>query len=388
MNKKGLNTYIDFGSSRIRIGVFDLESSKNIFTSEKDCISNFNEKYFDISKSNEVINSLIKVAEKKIDNHIKNINLMIDTPDMFSIDISIKRTFDKKKYSNSDILSLLQEGKNLIQNNYFDKKIVHMIAKKFIFDDVEYFEIPNKELNYNSIIVDLKFICFSKNIFKKLQDIFNINHLVINNIYSSSYVRSANYNLNFENYKKKIFLDIGYNKSTVIVFEDKRFLFFNVLPVGGNHITKDISVLLKIDINDAEIMKKSLNKSDTVFENKLDENIKLKSPDFYKQIIHARVDEIIKLNLANEYFNSFFYQNDDSVLIFTGEGSKILNKNSIFLEEKFDFFNEISFFEEDSTSICESGFNFDKEKKFQEVSFQTKKSKNKGFFEKFFNFFN
>ena len=97
MNKKGLNTYIDFGSSRIRIGVFDLESSKNIFTSEKDCISNFNEKYFDISKSNEVINSLIKVAEKKIDNHIKNINLMIDTPDMFSIDISIKKTFDKKK---------------------------------------------------------------------------------------------------------------------------------------------------------------------------------------------------------------------------------------------------------------------------------------------------
>ena len=71
---------------------------------------------------------------------------MIDTPDMFSIDISIKKTFDKKKHSNSDILSLLQEGKNLIQNNYFDKKIVHMIAKKFIFDDIEYFKIPNKKL--------------------------------------------------------------------------------------------------------------------------------------------------------------------------------------------------------------------------------------------------
>ena len=388
MNKKGLNTYIDFGSSRIRIGVFDLESSKNIFKSEKDCISNFNEKYFDISKSNEVINSLIKSAEKKIDNHIKNINLMIDTPDMFSIDISIKKISDKKKYSNNDILSLLQEGKNLIQNNYSKKKIVHMVVKKFIFDDVEYFEIPNKELNYNSLIIDLKFICFSNNTFKKLQDIFNINHVIINNVYCSSYVRSVNYNLIFENYKKKIFLDIGYNKSTAIVFEDKRFLFFNVLPVGGKHITKDISILLKIDTNDAENLKRSLNKSDAIFENKFDENIKLKSPDLSKQIIHARVDEIIKLNLANEYFNSFFYKNNDSVLIFTGEGSKILNKNSIYLEEKFDFFNEINFFEEDSTSICESGFNFDNEKSFQEVSFQTKKSKNKGFFEKFFYFFN
>jgi len=388
MNEKSLNTYIDFGSSRIRIGVFDIESSKNIFTSEKDCISNFNEKYFDISKSNEVINYLIKSAEKKVDTHIKNINLMIDTPDMFSIDISIKKISDNKKYSNNDIHSLLQEGKNLVQNNYFNKKIIHIIVKKFIFDDIECFEIPNKELNYNSLIIELKFICFSKNILKKLQDIFNVNHIVINNLYCSSYVRSANYNLIFENYKKKIFLDIGYNKSTIIVFEDKRVLFFNILPVGGKHISKDISILLKIDINDAENLKKSLNKSDTIFENKFDKNIELKSSDLSKQVIHARVDEIIKLNLDNEYFNSFFHQNDNSVLIFTGEGSKILNKNSIYLEEKFDFFNEISFFEEDSTLICESGFNFGKEKKFQEVSFQTKKSKNKGFFEKFFYFFN
>ena len=177
MNEKSLNTYIDFGSSKIRIGVFDKESSKNIFTSEKDCISNFNEKYFDISKSNEVINYLIKSAEKRVDNHIKNINLMIDTPDMFSIDISLKKISDNKKYSNNDTHSLLQEGKNLVQNNYFNKKIIHMIVKKFIFDDIEYFEIPNKELNYNSLIVELKFICFSNNIWKKLQDIFNDNHI-------------------------------------------------------------------------------------------------------------------------------------------------------------------------------------------------------------------
>lgn len=388
MNEKSLNTYIDFGSSKIRIGVFDTESSKNIFTSEKDCISNFNEEYFDISKSNEVINYLIKSAEKKVDNHIKNVNLMIDTPDMFSIDISLKKISDNKKYSNNDTHSLLQEGKNLVQNNYFNKKIIHMIVKKFIFDDVEYFEIPNKELNYNSLIIELKFICFSNNIWKKLQDIFNDNYVSINNLYCSSYVRSANYNLIFENYKKKVFLDIGYNKSTVAVFEDKRVLFFNILPVGGKHITKDISILLKININDAENLKKNLNKSDTIFENKSDENIKLKSSDLSKQVIHARVDEIIKLNLANEYFNSFFHQNDNSVLIFTGEGSKILNKNSIYLEEKFDFFNEISFFEEDSALICESGFNFGKENKFQEVNFQPKKPKNKGFFEKFFYFFN
>ena len=66
----------------------------------------------------------------------------------------------------------------------------------------------------------------------------------------------------------------------------------------------------------------------------------------------------------------------------------ILNNNSIYLEEKFDFFNEISFFEENSSLICESGFNFNKSYNFQEVSFSAKKMKNKGFFEKIFHFFN
>ena len=91
MNEKNLNVFVDFGSSKIRLGVYNNETSKNIFVLEKDCISNFSLKNFDIKNSSEIIKDLIKSAEKKITNHIKNINLMIDTPDMFSIDISIKK---------------------------------------------------------------------------------------------------------------------------------------------------------------------------------------------------------------------------------------------------------------------------------------------------------
>ena len=112
------------------------------------------------------------------------------------------------------------------------------------------------------------------------------------------------------------------------------------------------------------------------------------SSDLSNQIIFARVDEIIKLNLADEYFNTFFQNKDNCILIFIGEGSKILNKNSIYLEEKFDFFSEISFFEENTTMICDSGFNFKELGKPQEVNFLPKKHKNKGFFERFFDFFN
>ena len=388
MNEKSLNVFIDFGSSKIRLGIYNKETSKNIFILEKECISNFAVNNFDIKNSNEIIKDLIKSAEKKINNHIKDINLMIDTPDMFSIDISIKKNFDGKKYSKIDINSLLNEAKSLVQKNYINKKIVHMIVKKFIFDDQEFFEIPNEDFNYNSLIIELKFICFADQIWKKLQDSFGSNHLNIDNLYCSSYVRSSNYNSLFNDFNKKVILDIGYGKSSITVFQDSRILYFNILPVGGRHITNDISILLKINQVDAEILKKSLNQSETTFENTLGENNKSESSDLSSQVIFARVDEIIKLNLADEYFNAFFQNKDSCILIFIGEGSKILNKNSIYLEEKFDFFNEISFFEENTTLVCDSGFNFNQLSKSQEVSFLPKKPKNKGFFEKFFNFFN
>ena len=388
MNENRTKVFIDFGSSKIRLGVFDKETSKNIFITEKKCISDFSLKNFNIKDSNEIIKDLIKSAEKKIDTHIKNINLMIDTPDIFSIDISIKKDLDNKKYSRSDTQSLLNEAKNLVQKNYFNKKIIHMIVKKFIFDNEEFYEIPNQQINYDSLVIELKFICFSNQTWKNLQQSFTSNYLTIDNLYSSSYVRSFNYNSIFGDYKKKVILDIGFRKTALIVYKENRLLYFNVLPVGGKHITNDISILLKIDFEKAEQIKKDLNQSDAVFKNKIDSNSQMESSNLSKQVIFARVDEIIKLNLADGYFNSFFSNKDESILIFIGEGSKILNKNSIYLEEKFDFFNEISFFEENTTLICESGFNFNRSGISREVNFLPKKPKNKGFFEKFFNFFN
>ena len=111
MNEENIKVFIDFGSSKIRLGVFSKEISKNIIILEEDCISNFSLKKLDINNSQEVIKNLIKSAEKKINKHIKNINLMIDTPDIFSLDFSIKNNFDKKSYSKNDIYSLINEAK-------------------------------------------------------------------------------------------------------------------------------------------------------------------------------------------------------------------------------------------------------------------------------------
>ena len=105
------------------------------------------------------------------------------------------------------------------------------------------------------------------------------------------------------------------------------------------------------------------------------------------KVIFARIDEIFDL-IFKDFDYSYFFKNDKkSILIFIGEGSKILNKNSITLNEKFDYFDEINFFEENTTLVCDSGYKFIQMKNPNEISLVPKKSDKYGFFEKMFNLF-
>ena len=107
-----------------------------------------------------------------------------------------------------------------------------------------------------------------------------------------------------------------------------------------------------------------------------------------QKVIYARIDEILNLGFKNIDFSSLVKDNQKCILIFTGEGSKILNKNSIYLKNEFNFFSEMNFFEENTNKICLSGFNFNKEENFHEVNVVSKKPKKTGFFEKLFHLFN
>ena len=66
---------------------------KNInkdFYLEKDCQSNFKIKEFDITNSKKIIYQLIQDSEKNFGTHIDNLAIMVDAPDLFSIDLSIR----------------------------------------------------------------------------------------------------------------------------------------------------------------------------------------------------------------------------------------------------------------------------------------------------------
>ena len=85
--------------------------------------------------------------------------------------------------------------------------------------------------------------------------------------------------------------------------------------------------------------------------------------------------------------NLNYLKNSSSILIFTGDGSKILDKNSIYLKDEYKFFNDMTFFEENTDSICEAGYLFHTSEKSDEILIVPKTYKKQGFFEKLFYYF-
>ena len=389
--KNNFTTILDYGSSNIRIGVFN-ENSQNLHISSKAILEKNN--YDEHTKA---INLLIKEAEKKISNHLENIVVLHDVQEIYPIDLSIRRNFDQKIYVKDIYSSLILEANQLIKNNYIDKKIVHIISTKIILDGKEFSKIFDDNFKTKSIIIEIKFVCLKKKIFNQISKIFKTNNLQISNFFCTSYVKSLSYINSFNDYKLVSFMDIGYERSSLLLFNNKKLIYINSIPVGGNHITKDISNVLKLNLEDSEKIKKAFNKSENEFSYQqelnekndfvreiLDKNISI---DLLKKVVLSRIEEIFDLIFKNLIMHNDLNDYQNSILVLTGNGSKLFDKNSFHLDDKYSF-KEINFYEEDDKEICKAGLNFETNFSRNDIKIITKKQRKTGIFEKFFNFFN
>ena len=391
MSKDKYSSVIDFGSSELRLGVFNENQSKLYFNSKKIIQKNNYDEYL------EKIKLLIRDAESKVSTHLENLTVLYDSSDIFTIELSIKKKLEQKTTLKDFCSSIVLEAKQLIKNSYPNKKIIHSIVKKYRINDNEFLNIPEKIFKKDSVILEIIFICLPYYKYKNVREIFKKNNLNILSFFSSSLVKSFKYINYFQNNKFVSFLDIGLDRTTLILFNRQRFDSLNSIPIGGNHISKDISQIMKLNIDESESLKKSFNKSEIDFsyddessdENKdivkkiIGKNISI---DLLKKVVLARIEEIIKLSLKDINIRKINDKNENLNLVLIGNGSKIFNKNSFQLDNKYNF-KEINFYEENDHDICEAGLIF--KEKFKEIKKEkfTKYQNKMGFFQRFFNIF-
>ena len=125
--------------------------------------------------------------EKKFDYYIKDINLVIDSKEFITIDVSTIYNFSNLENKIDGSLSNLTNIRDNVLKNMNDYNLIHMIINKFIIDKKEYSTIPNDN-SYNNIFLEISFICLKKEISQKLQKIFSKYEIYIKNISYFSYV--------------------------------------------------------------------------------------------------------------------------------------------------------------------------------------------------------
>ncbi len=368
MNNENFQTFFDCGFSKIRAGTFNTDNTDTVFYADS-------EFFTDQSNLELKIQKIITSLEKDSKEYIDNISLMIDSSKMLSVGISLSKKLDGSILKKANIKFLVQEAKQQILKYYLNHNITHIIINNYKIDGVDYSYLPG-EIKCHFISLDILFICLPIDLVLYYKNIFSKSNILIDQIICSSYAKSINYKSNLNLSGHVSFIDVGFNRTSITYYIDDKILSLDVLPIGSNNITKDISQILGVDLERSEQIKLNFAQNHKFLN---EENISI---DTLQKIIFARTEEILELCVKSIKSNS--YLENEFKMVLMGDGSKILDNKH---KDKISFSNDIDFLEETLEDICQSGFKLIAGLNKQEVVVVPKKQRKQGFFEKLFHLF-
>ena len=148
------------------------------------------------------------------------------------------------------------EAKNENSNN--EKQVIDIIPRQYIIDGYDEIMDPlgmiGSKLELDSYLVIGK-TALVQNIIKSMEKV----GLKIDGFVSEAL---ANYEFLLKSDEKEtgsLIINIGGKVTDISVFKGDRLLLNEFVPVGGDHITNDISLILNIPISDAEKIKRKYN---------------------------------------------------------------------------------------------------------------------------------
>ena len=184
-----LEFFLNLGPNKINAILIDKINKNKIFNKDFDFENNFNDAKVVINNLNKILKDLIIEVEKKINNPINMVNLMIDNPETLSIYISVKKNFDNKKIYKNQIEYLIEDLKQQILKNSSDIKIGHILVEYYFLDGEMYNKLPIGE-TCKDLVIQTRFICFSKVYTDSLEDLFFNYQIDINKIICTNYAKS------------------------------------------------------------------------------------------------------------------------------------------------------------------------------------------------------
>ena len=185
------NAFYFIGLNNLSLSVFDgIENEifkSEILITEKDRnenLDNFHEKFFG--------DNILKV-EKKINNFINEINLVIHDSNFLQIQASIKKDGKGDKINKFELNRMLFDLKQQIKENNPTKSITYIKINNFLIDK-KIFSTLDDDFECDELCLQIDFICLSNKIIDEYSKKFEKYQISVDRIFSAEYL-----NKNYKN---------------------------------------------------------------------------------------------------------------------------------------------------------------------------------------------
>ena len=330
---------MDIGTSKVSVVIGEVNNFNQI-----EIISNCSRKCTGIKKckiidEEEVAKSIANVInDAEAETGFKINSSYITIPGKYVTVVQNSITKDvKDKYagiSSKDVQLALMQVKDIeIPEN---QSLIDIVPDKFILDNGKITEDPIGNLS-SSFTLKAQIVLADKEYIKKLVSIFkkvglDINGLVPVTLAERNLILDVN-----ELNDNVMILDIGAGNTEIGIFAGSSFVYTNTIPLGGNNISNDISLVLNISEEEAEKLKRQYglalksfidNDNDILLNTVREENRNktIKSSELI-EIMEARIEEIF--SLVNKDITLQNIKPRVNNVILTGQGISNINKSDV-----------------------------------------------------------
>ena len=328
---------IELGNINIKCLIFKIKDNKSeiLSTSITSSEGIHNGAVINLTKASKAIRSCISIAEKKAEILLKKINVILEGPEFLSTKFTKHKKINGSKIQKDDIDFLLKEAKKQLILNDKKQTIIHIFNHNYVVDGKAFHDEPIG-VYADSLSHEMTFITIPKNNLKNINQTFNDCDIEIVRLISNTFALGAKLLNNKELEFGSILIDMGFEKTSLGLFKNLALAHSITLPLGINHITKDISKVCSLGIEESVIIRNDIDLSFQNNQNLFDENDYLKNNYFFNSsfrkisknlilnVVKARLDEIFE-TVKKQIIIPEFNLNSGIGFLLVGGGSQLYN---------------------------------------------------------------
>ena len=247
----------------------------------------------------------------------------------------VKESRDKYSgISTKDIASGIMQVKDVEVPE--GKTMIDIVTDKFILEDGKVMQDPVGSLS-SSFTLNAQIVLAEKDYVRQIVSIFKKAGIEVDGLVP---VCLAQRNVMLDNNELNdnvMLLDIGAGNTDIGVFEGNGFVYTNTIPLGGNSITSDIALVLNIEEEEADklkrqyglAMKSFIDNDSEIILNTYKGTGKAKAIKCSEliEIIEARIEEMFSL-VNKDIANKGIKQRINNVIL-TGQGITNISKSDV-----------------------------------------------------------